>query len=129
MVLTLTLNTLQPISVKRFLFPIPQRFASIAGSVKRDDGIAIYVNGTEVYRNNLAAGATYTTLATLASDDGATSQTFSFSPSVFINGNNVIAVEIHQNAANSTDISFDLATDRYRARRCCANPRTLPEYG
>jgi hypothetical protein len=86
----------------------PSGFASIAGSVKRDDGIAIYVNGNEVYRNNLAAGASYSTLATLASDDGATAQSFSFSPSVFTSGNNVIAVEIHQNAANSSDISFDL---------------------
>ena len=86
----------------------PSGFASIAGSVKRDDGIAIYVNGTEVYRNNLAAGAAYTTLATLASDDGATAQAFSFSPSVFNSGNNLIAVEIHQNAITSTDISFDL---------------------
>jgi methionine-rich copper-binding protein CopC len=86
----------------------PSGFASIAGSVKRDDGIAIYVNGTEVYRNNLAAGASYTTLATLADDDGATVQVFSFSPSVLINGDNVIAVELHQNSATSTDISFDL---------------------
>ncbi len=86
----------------------PSGFASIAGSVKRDDGIAIYVNGTEVYRNNLAAGATYTTLATVASDDGATAQAFSFSPSVLINGDNFIAVEVHQNSATSTDLSFDL---------------------
>ncbi len=86
----------------------PGIFTSIAGSVKRDDGIAIYVNGTEVYRNNLAAAATYTTLATLASDDGATVQTFNFSPSAFVSGNNVIAVEIHQNSVTSTDISFDL---------------------
>ncbi|MEP7375455.1 MAG: Ig-like domain-containing protein [Chitinophagaceae bacterium] len=86
----------------------PLNFSSILGSVKRDDGIAIYLNGTEVYRNNLTAGAGYTTLATLASDDGATAQTFSFSPSSFVSGTNVIAVEIHQNAANSTDISFDL---------------------
>jgi len=81
---------------------------SISGNVKRDDGIAIYVNGTEVYRNNLAAGAVYNTLATLASDDGATAQAFSFSPSVFVTGNNLIAVEIHQNAGTSSDISFDL---------------------
>ena len=87
----------------------PSGFASIAGSVKRDDGIAIYVNGTEVYRNNLAAGASYTTLATqAASDDGATAQAFTFSPTAFINGDNLIAVEIHQNSATSTDISFDL---------------------
>lgn len=81
---------------------------SIAGSVRRDDGIAIYVNGTEVYRNNLVAGAAYNTLATLASDDGATPVTFNFSPSSFVTGNNVIAVEIHQNSVTSSDISFDL---------------------
>ncbi len=86
----------------------PSSFTSILGNVKRDDGIAIYVNGTEVYRNNLAAGAAYNTLATLASDDGATAQAFSFSPSAFVNGTNVIAVEIHQNALTSSDISFDL---------------------
>jgi methionine-rich copper-binding protein CopC len=86
----------------------PGLFTSISGSVKRDDGIAIYINGTEVYRNNLAAAASYTTLATLASDDGATAQLFSFSPSAFISGNNVIAVEIHQNSVTSSDISFDL---------------------
>ena len=86
----------------------PSSFTSILGNVKRDDGIAIYVNGTEIYRNNLAAGAVYNTLATLASDDGATPQSFSFSPSAFVSGNNVIAVEIHQNALTSTDISFDL---------------------
>jgi methionine-rich copper-binding protein CopC len=86
----------------------PSSFTSILGSVKRDDGIAIYVNGTEVYRNNLAAGAAYNTVASLASDDGATAQAFSFSPSVFVSGNNLIAVEIHQNSVTSTDISFDL---------------------
>lgn len=86
----------------------PSQFSSVLGNVKRDDGVAIFVNGTEVYRNNLAAGASYTTLASLASDDGATAQSFSFSPSVLVSGNNIIAVEIHQNAANSSDISFDL---------------------
>jgi hypothetical protein len=81
---------------------------SISGNVKRDDGIAIYVNGTEVYRNNLTAGAAYNTLGTLASDDGATPIAFNFNPSAFVTGNNVIAVEVHQNSVTSTDISFDL---------------------
>jgi hypothetical protein len=86
----------------------PAGFTTITGNVKRDDGVAIYINGTEVYRNNLAASASYTTLGSLANDDGATPQAFSFSPGVLVSGNNVIAVEIHQNAANSSDISFDL---------------------
>jgi len=85
-------------------------FSSFTGNVKRDDGVVVYVNGVEVYRSNLPTGSiAYTTLAsTFASDDGATPQTFSISPSAFVSGNNVIAVEMHQNAATSTDLSFDL---------------------
>ncbi|MGZ8516565.1 MAG: purple acid phosphatase family protein, partial [Chitinophagaceae bacterium] len=53
---------------------------------------------------------TYTTLATAAaSDDGATTQVFSLSSSAFVAGNNTVAVEIHQNSATSSDISFDMA--------------------
>ncbi|MEO7393966.1 MAG: metallophosphoesterase family protein, partial [Chitinophagaceae bacterium] len=87
----------------------PSSYSSFTFNVKRDDGIIVYINGTEVYRNNIAAGAvSYTPLASLASDDGATPQTFSISAGAFIAGNNVIAVEIHQAAANSSDISFDM---------------------
>ena len=52
-------------------------FSSFTANVKRDDGIIVYINGVERYRNNIATGTvTYTTLATSASDDGATQQTF-----------------------------------------------------
>ena len=85
-------------------------FSSFTANVKRDDGIIVYINGVERYRNNIAAGTvTYTTLATNASDDGATQQTFTIATGSFVNGNNTIAVEIHQSAANSSDISFDMA--------------------
>lgn len=87
----------------------PSAYSSFTANVKRDDGIIVYINGTEVYRNNIAAGAVaYTTLASLASDDGATPQAFSISTGAFIAGNNIIAVEIHQSAVNSSDISFDM---------------------
>jgi hypothetical protein len=87
----------------------PSAYISIAGNVLRDDGIAIYVNGIEVYRNNLVAGATYTTKALGdASDGGNTAQPFSINPAVFVSGDNVIAVEIHQASAVSADIDFDL---------------------
>lgn len=88
----------------------PQAFTSINGSVKRDDGVVIYVNGVEVYRNNMPAGTvTSTTLAsTAASDDGSTALDFTISSSAFVSGNNIIAVEIHQNAGTSSDLSFDL---------------------
>ena len=87
----------------------PSAFSSFTANIKRDDGIILYVNGAEVYRNNIAAGAvSYTTLAALASDDGATPQSFNIAPGSFVAGNNVIAVEIHQNTVTSSDISFDM---------------------
>lgn len=85
-------------------------FSSFTANVKRDDGIIVYINGVERYRNNLSTGTvSYTTLAANATDDGATQQTFTLATGSFVNGNNVIGVEIHQSAANSTDISFDMA--------------------
>lgn len=88
----------------------PSSFSGFTVNVKRDDGIVVYINGTERYRNNMPAGTIgYTTLASAAaSDDGATAQSFTLSPSVFITGNNVIAVEIHQNSRSSSDLSFDM---------------------
>jgi hypothetical protein len=93
---------------KTFSVTNPSQFINYTLKVKRDDGVAVYVNGTEVYRNNLTAAASYTTLATLASDDGGTFQTSTLPANTFVAGNNTIAVEIHQNARNSSDISFDL---------------------
>jgi methionine-rich copper-binding protein CopC len=88
----------------------PAAFSAFNGSVKRDDGVVIYVNGTEVYRSNMPTGTiTYTTLASsAASDDGNTAQNFTISPSFFVSGDNIIAVEMHQSSGTSSDLSFDL---------------------
>lgn len=79
-------------------------------NIMRDDGVVVYVNGVEVYRNNMPAGAIlFSTLASVAAaDDGNTAQTITINGTNFVNGNNVIAVEIHQSANNSSDVSFDL---------------------
>jgi uncharacterized repeat protein (TIGR01451 family) len=76
----------------------------------RDDGIAIYINGNEVVRDNLPAAAAYNTTAPVAAgDDGQVENIFANIPaSYFLEGNNTIAVEIHQNASTSSDLSFDL---------------------
>ncbi|MBS1734204.1 MAG: metallophosphoesterase [Bacteroidetes bacterium] len=78
-------------------------------NVKRDDGVVVYINGTERYANNMPAGRTHATLASgAAADDGNTAQTVTLLSSFFTEGNNVIAVEIHQSSTGSSDISFDL---------------------
>jgi PhoD-like phosphatase/PhoD-like phosphatase, N-terminal domain len=78
--------------------------------VKRDDGVVVYVNGTEVYRNNMPTGTiSFTTGASsTASDDGTTFFTATLPTTSFVTGTNVIAVEIHQRSGSSSDISFDL---------------------
>ncbi|MFC4261356.1 T9SS type A sorting domain-containing protein [Ferruginibacter yonginensis] len=73
-----------------------------------DDGIVIYVNGVEVKRSNMPSGTI--TYNTLASNNSATNnETLSLPITSFVNGNNVIAVEIHQNNANSSDCFFDMS--------------------
>ena len=72
-----------------------------------DDGIAIYVNGKEVERIHLDDEALFNQYATLQSDENET-RTVILDPSVFVAGDNVIAVEIHQLSGGSSDISFDL---------------------
>lgn len=74
-----------------------------------DDAIVVWVNGVEAYRNNIAANPLYATLATGAiANNGADIYTASLSTSLFISGNNIIAVEIHQSALTSSDLFFDL---------------------
>jgi len=78
--------------------------------VLRDDGVVVYLNGTEVYRNNMPAGDVnnQTLASTAASDDGTVFFPSNPSASLLTTGPNVLAVEVHQNATSSTDVSFDL---------------------
>ncbi len=81
----------------------------ITGRVKLDDGVVIYVNGNEAFRNNLPAGAVNS--STLALDGFVNENRWidiTLPANLFINGNNTIATEIHQASITSSDISFDL---------------------
>lgn len=95
---------------KAFNVADPAALSALNLRVKRDDGIVLYLNGTEVYRNNMPSGSvTYTTLAsTAAADDGATWQSATLPSTALLAGTNVLAAEIHQSARDSSDVSFDL---------------------
>jgi hypothetical protein len=76
----------------------------------RDDGAVVYLNGVEVARSNLPAGAigAATLASTAVSGSGETSfLDFPLPPDVLVAGANVLAVEVHQSAATSSDVSFD----------------------
>jgi acid phosphatase type 7 len=93
----------------RKTFNLSNTYPSYTLRVKRDDGIVVYVNGTQVFRDNINEPFNYQTLANVSvTDDGATWIETMLSSSVLQTGNNTIAVEIHQSSAGSSDISFDL---------------------
>lgn len=78
-----------------------------------DDGAVVYVNGTEVIRTNMPAGeVTYNTWAS-SQVGGASESTYSefIVANMLVTGTNVIAVEVHQGAANSSDMGFDLTLE------------------
>jgi len=79
-------------------------------NVLRDDGVAVYLNGVEVYRNNLPAGTvTFNTLATIAAPDENAYLTAPVPSAPLVSGRNVVAAEVHQASPASSDIGFDLA--------------------
>jgi hypothetical protein len=79
--------------------------------VLRDDGAVVYLNGAEIYRDNLPPGEMdYRTLA-VTNVSGAAEDTFYEVPvpaGVLVEGVNVLAVEVHQSLPTSADLSFDL---------------------
>lgn len=91
--------------------PDPSLVQSITARMLRDDGAVVYLNGLEVWRNNLPAGTiNHSTLATTEVSGPAQTQFIStaISPAALIAGTNVIAVELHQSATNTPDARFDL---------------------
>lgn len=96
---------------KAFTVNNPAAITSLMLRLVRDDGAVVYLNGVEVYRNNMGTGAVaYNTLAPLSlggSDETSWLQA-ALSPANLVAGTNVLAVEIHQASPDSSDISFNL---------------------
>jgi hypothetical protein len=86
-------------------------FTELTVRLMRDDGAAVYLNGTNIFVSNLPNRAIdYLTLAP-NSIGGADEYNFfsaDVSPAFLREGTNVLAVEVHQTAPDSSDISFDL---------------------
>jgi hypothetical protein len=86
----------------------------LSAKVLRDDGVIVYINGVEAFRSNMPIGpVNYTTYASSVVGGGDETAYFNFTldPALLREGNNVIAVELHQANAGSSDLSFDLELD------------------
>ena len=89
----------------------PSAVGALNLGVLRDDGAVVYLNGTEVFRTNMPAGtigAATLASAALGGSDETTYVAAAVNPRLLLAGTNVLAVEIHQSGATSSDISFDL---------------------
>lgn len=70
-----------------------------------DDGLIVYVNGKEAGRYNMPSGTvTYETFATTYAHGNPDQGSLTLDASLFRKGTNVIAVEVHNNSYDSTDI-------------------------
>jgi hypothetical protein len=77
----------------------------------RDDGAVVYLNGTEVFRSNIADGeVTFNTTAVYAVGGAEETQFFEtpIDRSLLVDGVNRLAVEVHQASSGSSDLGFDL---------------------
>ncbi len=93
---------------RTFVVNNPANVQELILSVLRDDGAITYINGVEVFRQTMPAGPiTYLTYATSANEYVFEAISIS-APTMLVPGTNVIACEVHQGNANSSDLSFDL---------------------
>ena len=78
-----------------------------------DDGAVVYVNGTEVARNNMPAGpvtfGTYALVAVRTSVANANPLVVDVPTALLVDGINTVAVETHVNYRATPDLSFDLS--------------------
>lgn len=96
---------------RRNFFATPGTFSNLTLRLLRDDGAIVYLNGLEFFRSNMSNGpVSFLTLASnaLTIDETTNYYTKSVSPALLVPGQNLVAVEVHQASANSSDLSFDL---------------------
>jgi hypothetical protein len=95
---------------KTFLATNAVNYRAIELRAVVDDGAVFHLNGTELLRQGMPAGVlSSTTLSVAPVNDNAETNVsvYSFSSDVLVNGTNIIAVEVHQAATNSSDLSFN----------------------
>jgi hypothetical protein len=95
-------------------FPVENasRYSGLDVSLVRDDGAVVYLNGVEVWRSNMSAGDvlynTYAASPEVSGGDESKWFNTTLPSAALVEGQNVLAVEIHQQRAASSDISFNL---------------------
>lgn len=88
----------------------PGDVSGLVMTARYDDGFRLFVNGVEIVRRGLPAAPTTITWGTLATNHEASSyETIDLAAAIphLVSGTNVLAVELHQQAASSSDLVWD----------------------
>ncbi len=96
---------------KTFEVPAPASYSNLRIRIMRDDGIVVYLNGSEIVRDNLPAGALKAASLAPKAISGEAEREYIDLPlpaEKLVAGKNVIALALHQNRATSSDMWFDI---------------------
>ena len=96
---------------QRFTLSSTKGVTGLKVSLNRDDGAIVYLNGTEVLRDNMPSGTVnFSTFSadTVSSSTDSTYFDFTIPVDKLRAGSNVIAVEVHQCNGSSSDMYFDM---------------------
>ena len=93
-----------------------------------DDGIIVYVNGAEAGRYNMPSGTvSYSTYSTSYAPNNPDVGTMQLAGSLFHQGSNTIAVELHNNSGSSTDLLWDASLATTASQEAPTYYSTEPE--
>ncbi len=99
-----------------FMVEAPQLIDSLILRSRVDDGMVVYLNGQEILRRNMPSGPiTYQTPASHPVSGAAQDIYYEVQIGASLKeGQNILAVEVHQHTPGSQDLIFDLELDSYR---------------
>ena len=88
-----------------FVYQGPLSGVQLQLSCLVDDGAVVYLNGQEIFRIGMPDGVpSYATLANRVVSDAVVEGPFTLPATGLVTGTNVVAVEVHQNSATSSDL-------------------------
>ncbi len=96
---------------RAFVVTNPAAYTNILFRYQRDDGCIVYLNGIEMFRNNMTNGTIYSTnfAMTTVTPQSETARFWTnvISASLLHSGTNWVAAEVHQSTATSSDIAWE----------------------
>lgn len=101
---------------KEFNVTNASEVTSLDLSVIRDDGVIIYLNGQEIYRENMKSGSVeYRDFASSGLNENMTfMHTHNLLPGQLLEGPNILSAEVHNASAGSSDLGLDVSVDLTR---------------